>query len=424
MFSGLPPSKTLSPSEIRKVGFGGGRITVGVHGTKATFEELFAAYPLKLLSPRAYERAVAIVYLLSYGGGLVAGDRVELDVELKDGCKLLVLSQGSTKVFKTRPGQRLASIKNFIEKATTSSDDSLTTQRIRYTVHPKSCLFLLPDPVTCFRSASYDQIQTFHIAPDASVVILDWLTSGRKALDEEWVFTRYYSENEVYIGGKRWVRDVMLLEADAEGHSNDMSLGPLPRRSLGERLSPYSCYAMVILYGSQVQTIIDNLRARFEAITVFKRRVPEDLLWSFSPIGVPGLEGSAGAAAKGAVVRVAGKETEQVKGWLKEALRGLEGAVGVDVYRRAFRHRPISESPKVRFLVAYYRLTLSVLGLRKNAYYGLGLRLSEAYHPANSASIGPMRVDSGNRTFDVGMHDTIIGFFSGGLRSHWLDISS
>jgi urease accessory protein len=93
MTSHLPLIMTASSSEIKKVTVGGGRITLAVHGSKAVFEELSAAYPLKLLSPQVYEQAVAIVYLLSYGGGLVAGDRVELDVELKEGSKLLVLSQ-------------------------------------------------------------------------------------------------------------------------------------------------------------------------------------------------------------------------------------------------------------------------------------------------------------------------------------------
>jgi urease accessory protein len=89
------PSKlnSVTPAEIKKIGAGGGRITLAVHGTKAVFEELSAAYPLKLLSPQVHERGVAIVYLLSYGGGLVAGDRVKLDVELKEGSSLLVLSQ-------------------------------------------------------------------------------------------------------------------------------------------------------------------------------------------------------------------------------------------------------------------------------------------------------------------------------------------
>ncbi len=85
----LDPSK----SEIKKVSAGGGHITLAVHGTKAIFEELSSAYPLKLLSPQVNEHQVAVVYLLSYGGGLIAGDRVELNVKLKERSKLLVLSQ-------------------------------------------------------------------------------------------------------------------------------------------------------------------------------------------------------------------------------------------------------------------------------------------------------------------------------------------
>jgi len=161
-------------------------------------------------------------------------------------------------------------------------------------------------------------------------VILDWLTSGRKALDEDWAFTRYYSENEVIIGDKRWAKDVMLLEADEETAGRP---GPLPKRALGERLAPYSCYAMVLLYGQQVREIIEKFRAQFEAITVFKRGKPEDVIWSFSSIGLPGAEGCEGT---GAVVRVAGGETELVKGWLKEGLKEIEEVMGADVYRRAF----------------------------------------------------------------------------------------
>lgn len=95
----IPPPSNIPASEVKRVAAGGGRITLAVHGTKAIFEELSAAYPLKLLSPQVYERAVAIVYLLSYGGGLVAGDRVDLDVELKDESKLLVLSQVRLTIF-------------------------------------------------------------------------------------------------------------------------------------------------------------------------------------------------------------------------------------------------------------------------------------------------------------------------------------
>ncbi|KAF8414700.1 hypothetical protein L210DRAFT_3590865 [Boletus edulis BED1] len=53
------------------------------HGPSVVFTELSATYPLKLLSPKLAQDAVAIVYVLSYGG----------DVNVKDGCKLVLLSQ-------------------------------------------------------------------------------------------------------------------------------------------------------------------------------------------------------------------------------------------------------------------------------------------------------------------------------------------
>jgi urease accessory protein len=197
----------------------------------------------------------------------------------------------------------------------------VTTQTMDVVISEESTLILLPDPVTCFRSASYNQSQTFRLSRDAaSLVVLDWVTSGRVALGEEWAFSRYYSANHVWVEGKRIVKDVMLLE-DPE---TDMK--PLARRTLFDRLSPYSCYATLILYGPVVKNVIREMTERYEAITVFKTTVPAALIWSLSSI-------SDGA---GCVVRVAGKETECVREWFGHALRELESVIGIDVYRKAF----------------------------------------------------------------------------------------
>lgn len=187
-------------------------------------------------------------------------------------------------------------------------------------VSPDSALFLLPDPVTCFRSASYNQIQTFRLSGDGSVVLLDWVTSGRKSLGEEWVFSRYYSVNEVWVNGKKIAKDVLLLEDPIEDTKT------LPQRRLSDRLAPYSCYATLILYGPLVQNIVRDINTEYERISVFKTNAPLDLIWSVSPIS----EGN------GCVVRVAGTDTEGVKTWLGDALRKLEDIISIDVYRRAF----------------------------------------------------------------------------------------
>ncbi|KAJ3721533.1 UreD urease accessory protein-domain-containing protein [Lentinula raphanica] len=311
-----------SSLDISKLQAGGGRITLSSHGGKAWISEFSATYPLKLLSPRLSENDVAIIYVLTYGGGLVGGDCVHLVVNIESDVKLLLLSQGSTKVFKDRPQQRLASVQRIIDHRSSNTQTAATVQKMDFTISSQGALFLLPDPVTCFRSASYHQIQTFHVSKDATLVVLDWFTSGRKSLGEDWVLSRYYSVNEILIAGKRIAKDIMLLdnkEIDPNSHLNS---------SLAEKLSPYSCYATVILRGPLVQKTIAQITARYEAISIMQRRTPEDLLWSLSSVGSD--------KTNGVVVRVAGKETEIVKEWLKNALSPLEEHVGIDVYRKAF----------------------------------------------------------------------------------------
>ncbi|KAH9947913.1 UreD-domain-containing protein [Amylocystis lapponica] len=297
-----------------KIKAGAGRIVLRTHGTEAIFSEMSSTYPLKLLSPRIAQERVSVVYVLTYGGGLVSGDRVALSVEVHDGAALVMLSQGSTKVFKTRPGGRLST------RPYGYSVDAITTQRIDVLVSSESAIFLLPDPVTCFRSAKYNQLQSFRLTGSASAVVLDWVTSGRRSLGEEWVFSRYYSLNEVWVDGERIARDAMLLE------EQQSDIHALPTRTLADTLAPYACYATVIMYGPLVQGVLRQLAAEYEAISVFKCTSPPNLVWSLSTI----------RQGRGCMVRVAAKETEDVKTWLSGALRGLEEVVGTDVYRKAF----------------------------------------------------------------------------------------
>jgi len=189
-------------------------------------------------------------------------------------------------------------------------------------------LYLFPDPVTCFKHASYNQLQTFHLENDASLVILDSFTSGRKSLGEEWEFWRYYSVNDVWANGRRVAKDVMLLEQEKEGEArNSRWKGALPVRTLADRLAPYSCYATVILYGPAIQKTLHDVSQQCETISVFKQASPPPLLWSFSWVGLE---------REGGVIRVAATDTEGVRNFLKVLLHTIETTVGVDTYCRAF----------------------------------------------------------------------------------------
>ena len=315
-----------------KVQAGTGRIVVrsaDVHA-QAVISELAASYPLKLLSPRSPRRNVCVVYMLTYGGGLVAGDQVNVSAEVLDGAVLVLLtqvsgdtlstysvphyrSQGSTKVFKTRPGGRYA-------RPSTMLVGDETSQLMNVVLGPSSAVFLLPDPVACFRAAKYVQSQMFHLQADSSVVLLDWITAGRQTLGEDWSFLKYHSLNEIWVEGVRVARDVMLLE------NKDRDIPGLPPRTLSDRLKPYSCYATLLMYGPLIESTKQALQDTYDKITLFKHTSPPDMIWSLSSIHHD----------KGCVVRVAATEMETVRNFLGRSLSPLRDVIGKDTYRNAF----------------------------------------------------------------------------------------
>ena len=57
-------------------------------------------------------------------------------------------------------------------------------------------LAVVPDPIVCFADADFTQTQRYDLHPDASLVMVDWITSGRHASGERWAFSRYESRFE------------------------------------------------------------------------------------------------------------------------------------------------------------------------------------------------------------------------------------
>jgi len=93
-------SKSGVAPPLRKALHGSGRAVVHAHGETAHFSELSFTYPLKLIAPRTItsteqeaSKRTSILYMLSYGGGLVGGDKIELDICIEANTKLVALTQ-------------------------------------------------------------------------------------------------------------------------------------------------------------------------------------------------------------------------------------------------------------------------------------------------------------------------------------------
>ena len=201
--------------------------------SKITFQ-----YPLKLISPSpsSWQKSV-LVFLLTYGGGLVGGDQVSLSINAKTNARLSIVTQGHTKIFKS------------------PSKDVITLQRLQVNIEPGAALCLLPDPVQPFGGSIYEQFQLITLAEGASICLLDWVSAGRTARGEDWDLHSWTGRNEVWAAASPHEKARLLVRDSVLLKGNEERSGSLLRKQMnGNRI-----FGTLILRGP----LLDSLAAFF-----------------------------------------------------------------------------------------------------------------------------------------------------------------
>lgn len=136
----------------------------------------------------------------------------------------------------------------------------------------------------------------------------------------------YGSTNEVLLGDTVIMRERMVL--DNTPRTGSGQLHPQPRVKLSRtarHLSPYHVYATVLILGPRTKELQTHLQKQSLATSQMQTNRPDDLLWACSQTDT-----------QGGVLRIAGKEVEDVKAWLRGALRsgGVKELVGEGLWPR------------------------------------------------------------------------------------------
>ncbi len=239
-----------------------------------------AASPLRILHPKNAGRA-AWVYAATYGGGLLGGDAISLELSVGDGAEAMLSTQASTKVYRSTRG---------------------ASQHLRAHAGDGSLLALLPDPVTPFADARYTQQQHIELAAGASLVAVDWMTAGRVRSGERWRFASYASRTWIRREGRVLLHDGTLLDPD-DG-------------DLAARMSRFNCLAWAVVIGPSVRAVATRLAGLLDGVAVPRRA---DLLLSAAPLDDDGV-----------LLRVAGTSAQQVGAALKQHLSFLPSLLGDD----------------------------------------------------------------------------------------------
>jgi urease accessory protein len=262
-----------------------GRGSLGVVrcGGRSVVSRAYATSPLRLLTPINHGPG-AWVFTSTFGGGLVDGDRLALEIDVGDHAMALVSTQASTKIYRSPRG---------------------TVSTIDTRIGRDALLVMLPDPVVCFAASRYRQGQRFDLADGGNLVLLDWITAGRRAAGERWAFTDYVAQIAVKAGRRWLVNDSLALRA-SDGN-------------VAARLGRFDVLAVIVVVGPMVAAAAGRIVAQVNAGPLIRR--------ADQIVAATAIEG-------GCVVRVAGRSVEQTAQTIRGLLDFVPVMLGDDPWAR------------------------------------------------------------------------------------------
>lgn len=253
-------------------------------GSETVLTRAFATSPAKLIATKG-RGATCWVYSATLGGGLVGGDEIQTRADVTAGARALLTTQASTKVYRSlRPSRQI----------------------LNATVERQALLAVVPDPVVCFADADFTQAQRYDLDADASLVMVDWITSGRHAAGERWAFSRYESRFDIRRGAERIFFDALVLESNID--------------SVAERMGRFEVLVTAIITGPLVAGAAKDIVSGLSQAPIHSGA---DLLAAASRL-----------RDGGALLRMAGTSLEQVGHALGSYLAFLSPLVGDDLWSR------------------------------------------------------------------------------------------
>ena len=263
---------------------GSAHLTFTRSGSATVLTRAFATSPAKLLATNG-RGAACWVYAATLGGGLVGGDEIRLRAEVTAGARALLTTQASTKVYRSLRRSR---------------------QSLTATVDADALLAVVPDPVVCFAGADFTQTQRYELHADASLVMVDWITSGRHASGERWAFSRYESRFDIRRGPQRVFFDALVLEPQID--------------SVVQRMGRFDVLVTAVITGPLVSAAAMDITTRLSQAPIDRQA---DLVVSASRL-----------RDGGALLRMAGTNVERMGHALRAHLAFLSPLTGDDLWSR------------------------------------------------------------------------------------------
>lgn len=172
-------------------------------GGRTVLADRFQKSPLQIMRPLYVDpvlRGVPVVYVMSTGGGIVGGDRLDMEIRLAPGTHALVTTQAATRVHRM--------------------DVGFATQTVSMRLGAGAVCEWLPDPLIPYGGSRFQQKLRAEVPDDAVLIAADILSAGRVARGERWDVDAYVSAVEIVRpdGTPLAVDTTRITSGDQAGH--------------------------------------------------------------------------------------------------------------------------------------------------------------------------------------------------------------
>lgn len=168
-------------------------LTVFNNGKKSVARDISFERALKVMRPVYLNGSdIPTFYIVNVGGGYLDGDRYNMNFNVDTDAKVILTSQGATKIYKT--------LNDHVE------------QYQNFNIKDNAYAEYVGDPIIAFENAKFYQHNTFNLSSTASLFYTDILTPGYSKEGKAFSYTYMHLLNEIYVDDDLVVFDNMLLD--------------------------------------------------------------------------------------------------------------------------------------------------------------------------------------------------------------------
>lgn len=250
-----PRPLAFSDDPLKKVGREGNlSLEYTRRGGKTILSQSNARFPLQIFQPIELEEGrCAYSQILNPSGGLVGGDRLQIEARLLEDTHVLLTTPSSTRVY--------------------HSESQTAVQVTNLRVGRNAVLEWMPDGVIPFSGSRYSQSLSVDLEEGSTCLLWDAFSSGRVARGERWAF-RFFA-NEIHIS--RSGVEAVLERYVIEPHKMDPTAS-----ALGGSWNYFASFYLI----SDGQK---NWLSLSEKLCSILERWPGQISGGVSPLPIPGL---------------------------------------------------------------------------------------------------------------------------------------